>query len=508
MHLIDVVPFPAKVEVKIMKGYQRVILPVVLAFLLGAGGMYASFVLFGTNESSSAPLENSQGQIGNNNGDRDDQAIIAKFSSAMNLISDRYVEGIEKEKLLEGAIEGMLKKLDDPYSVYMDEETASRFMESLDSHFEGIGAEVSMTNGQVTIVAPFRDSPAEKAGLMPNDKIIKIDGESIEGLSLYEAVLQIRGEKGTVVRLTIERTGAGDLIDIPVTRDEIPIETVRPTLLEENGVKIGLLEITSFSEDTAERFERELSEFERQGIQGLIIDVRGNPGGYLNSVEDIGKLIIPGGQPIVQIENRAGERMRYLSSLDKPKPYPIVGLIDRGSASASEILAGALIEGGGYDVIGETSFGKGTVQQAIKLGDGSEIKLTLFKWLTSGGNFINEVGVEPTIEVKQPDFFYLPPLHIEEGDKLQFDMLGEQVRNSQMMLKGIGFEPGRTDGYFGEQTANAVKAFQQTNNLPVTGEIDQKTAQLIRETIVTKARDRNYDRQLNTAIEIVKKQMK
>ncbi|WP_096202832.1 S41 family peptidase [Bacillus sp. FJAT-45350] len=480
-----------------------VALIVFLAFFIGAGGMYAgmSYVdggLFNQNDPvASAPT----GEVEPDNDD-----AIAKFSKAFQLISDRYVEDVDHQDLLEGAIEGMLKSLDDPYSVYMDQETASQFMESLDSHFEGIGAEVSMTNGQVTIVAPFRDSPAEKAGLQPNDRILQIDGESIEGLSLYEAVLQIRGEKGTIVELTIERPGASDPIMIDVTRDEIPIETVRAEVVEDNGVSIGVLEITSFSEDTAERFTKELQELEKQGIEGLVIDVRGNPGGYLNSVEDIGKLIIPGGKPVVQIENREGEKMRVLSSLKETKPYPIVGLIDRGSASASEILAAALKEGGGYDVVGETSFGKGTVQQAIKLGDGSEIKLTLFKWLTTDGNFINQEGVEPTIEVLQPDYFYLPPLNVKE-EALSFDMNSEQVKNAQMMLKGIGLEPGRTDGYYGEQTAQAVRAFQQTEGLSVTGEIDEETAAALHQKIMTFVRDKKNDRQFNTAIELVKQQL-
>ncbi|PAM92621.1 peptidase S41, partial [Flavobacterium sp. IR1] len=196
--------------------------------------------------------------------------------------------------------EGMLDTLDDPYSVYMDQETANQFVESLGSSFEGIGAEVSMTDGTVTIVAPFRESPAEQAGLQPNDKIIEIDGESTDGLSLYEAVLKIRGEKGTTVTLTVDRAGASEFLTIPVVRDDIPIETVRVSTIERYGKTIGMLDITSFSVDTAERFEEGLAVLEAQGIDGLLIEVRGNPGGYLDSGEKIGTLIIPGGEPIVQ----------------------------------------------------------------------------------------------------------------------------------------------------------------------------------------------------------------
>lgn len=431
---------------------------------------------------------------------------LAKLERALEIIEEQYVEEVDRDTLIEGAIEGMLQKLDDPYSVYMDPETVERFVESLGSHFEGIGAEVSMQDGKVTIVAPFKESPAEKAGLLPNDKIIKIDGEPTEGLSLYEAVLKIRGEKGTTVRLTIERPGTNELFDVTVTRDEIPIETVRTDLIERDDKTFGLIEITSFSEETAKEFEKALNELEKQGIDGLLIDVRGNPGGYLDAVRDIGNLLIPKGKPIVQIENRHGEKVRYQSSLAEPKPYPIIGIADETSASASEILMAALIEAGHYDVVGETTFGKGTVQQSIQLGDGSELKLSLYRWLTSDGNNINGKGVEPTVKVKQPDYFYVPPLSIEEP--LKREMMNEQIKSAQVMLKGIGLETGRTDGFFDEQTEKAVIAFQQSHDLPVTGEIDKETATKLQDKILEKIRAKENDRQLQTAIELLIEQAK
>lgn len=477
---------------------------ILLAFLVGVGGTFLTMTFLNTFEMPQQPKQ----EVVVTEEDEDDTVtelsmdeVLAKFGKAYQIINESYVEEIEGQKLLEGAIQGMLETLNDPYSVYMDRQTAKQFMDSLDSHFQGIGAEVSMTNGRVTIVAPFRNSPAEKAGLRPNDQIIKIDGEGIEGLSLYEAVLRIRGEKGTVVNLTIERPGASEPIEFAVTRDDIPIETIRTKLIERNDKKIALIEITSFSEGTARDFAKALAEYEKEGIVGLIIDVRGNPGGYLRSVQEIGQLLVPGGKPIVQIENRAGERDRYISSLKEEKDYPIITLINKGSASASEILAAALKETGGHDVVGETTFGKGTVQQAVPMGDGSEIKLTLYRWLTSAGNNINEIGVEPTVPVKQPDFFYVAPLNVEQP--LKFDMMNEQIKNAQIMLKGLGLEPGRVDGYFGEQTKKAVTAFQRTNELPATGEIDEVTAKKLQERIIEEVRNKENDRQLNTAIELI-----
>lgn len=480
---------------------------IIIALLVGAGGTYAAMTVLDLDspgEATDQIANNGDTKIEDNEEENEEITIdeaIEKFGKAYQIINDSYVEEVDDAKLLEGAIQGMLETLDDPYSVYMDQKTAKQFMESLDSSFQGIGAEVSMTNGKVTIVAPFRDSPAEKSGLRPNDQIIEIDGESIEGLSLHEAVLKIRGEKGTVVNLTIERPGLNEPIKVPVTRDDIPIETIRPKLIEQDGKKIGLIEITSFSAGTADDFEEELKRFEKEGIDGLIVDVRGNPGGYLRSVQEIGHFLIPGGKPIVQIENRQGERERYLSTLKEAKDYPIVTLINKGSASASEILAGALKEAGGYDLVGETTFGKGTVQQPLQMDDGSEIKLTLYKWLTSDGNFINEVGVEPTVEVKQPEFFYAAPITVETP--LKFDMNNEQIKNAQLMLKGLGLEPGRVDGYFGKQTQNAVIALQRMNDLNPTGEIDQKTAEVLQEKIMEAVRSEENDRQLKTAIELI-----
>lgn len=436
----------------------------------------------------------------------ENQEFLEKFEAARLIIEEHYVDDIDEDELLQGAIDGMLGALDDPYSVYMDEEEASQFTESLGSHFEGIGAEVMMSDGQVTIVTPMRESPAERAGLLPNDKIIEIDGESVEGLSLQEAVMQIRGEKGTTVELTIERETASEFIKIPVVRDEIPIETVRHEMIEEGDQSIGLIEIISFSIDTAERFEAALNELEADGMDGLIIDVRGNPGGYLDQVEEIGKLIIPNQQPIVQTESRSGERMRFLSSLNEPKPYPIVGITDRASASASEILAAALIEAGEYDVVGETTFGKGTVQQTIPLGDGSQLKLSVFKWLTSAGNDINGKGVEPTVEVMQPDYFYTVPVSVDEEPLVEY-MLNEQIRNAQLMLKGLGYELDREDGYFSADTVEAVRLFQGDYDLDVTGEIDQETASMLHERIVESVRERENDRQLNKAIEVLVEQI-
>jgi carboxyl-terminal processing protease len=478
---------------------MKLVMYMLLSLLVGAGGTYFGMQMM----DSRAMVTDSQlfaGKIGQPIESVSDDEL-EKIGKAYKIISSQYVEDVDEQKLIEGAIQGMINTLKDPYSVYMNKETAEKFSESLDSSFEGIGAEVSMVDGKVTIVAPFKDSPAEKAGLKPNDQIISVNGESVEGLDLYEAVLKIRGKKGTKVRLEILRPGVKEVLKIDVVRDEIPIETVHADVKKYHGKNVGYIEITSFSENTAQDFKKKLDELEKKNINGLVLDVRGNPGGYLQSVEEILKELVPKDKPYVQIEDRNGEKQRFFSPLSKKKDYPISVLIDRGSASASEILAAALKEAGGYEIVGEKSFGKGTVQQALPMGDGSTIKLTLYKWLTPDGNWIHKKGVEPTVEAKQPEYYYANPIQVEK--ELKFDMNNEQIKNAQIMLKGLGFDPGRTDGYFSKETELAVKAFQKANKLSVTGKIDQKTAQMLDTKIMELIRNGKNDIQLENAMKVL-----
>lgn len=470
------------------------------SLLLGAGGTYAGIQLV------ESPDNNTGIGIENNDGEQPQvisTAGLEKVEQAYSLILSSYVEKVDQEKLIEGAIQGMLATLEDPYSVYMDAKTAKQFNETLESSFQGIGAEVSMVDNKIVIVSPFKDSPAEKAGIKPNDQILKVDGESVEGLDLYEATMRIKGEKGTTVQLEIQRQGLKEPLKISVKRDEIPQITVNADMKQQAGENIGYVEITSFSEDTAKEFYKELEKLEKQKMNGLIIDVRGNPGGFLSSVQEILKGLVPDEKPLYQIEERNGEKTRYFSALKQGKSYPIVVLTDNGSASASEILAGALKEAGGYPVIGEKTFGKGTVQQAVPMGDGSNIKLTLFKWLTPDGNWIHKNGIEPTIPVEQPKIYHTHPIQIEEPLKL--DMNTEQVRNAQEILEGIGYVPGRTDGYFNDQTEMAVKAFQRKRDMDVTGVIDSKTAAALEEAAREEMRKEQNDTQLQTAIKLLAK---
>ncbi|MEI4829945.1 S41 family peptidase [Bacillus sp. FJAT-53711] len=471
------------------------IIGMIVAFLVGAGGMFAGMYWL---DNGSYTVQSITGKDANVK-----QADLDKIREAYALIDSRYVEDVKDDKLVEGAIQGMLATLKDPYSTYMDKKTATQFEQSLDPELEGIGAEVNKTDEKLMIVSPIKDSPAEKAGLKPNDQILSVDGNSVKDLSREEAVMKIRGKQGTTVTLEVKRSGVSDPLTFKIKRDKIPIFTVFSSVKKENGKDIGYMQITSFSEKTAKEFKDQLKDLEKKNIQGLVIDVRGNPGGYLTSVEDILKVLMTDKKPMLQIEQRNGEKQKFYTSLKEKKPYPISVLVDKGSASASEILAGALKEGEGYPLIGEKTFGKGTVQQAVPFTDGSNIKLTMFKWLTPDGNWIHKKGIEPTVEVKQPDYYYATPIQIEKT--LSYNDNDDQVKHAQEMLKSLGYEPGREDGYFSKETEAAVKAFQNASDMDATGQLDKKTAETIQNKIVEKIRSGENDLQLQTALKLMAK---
>lgn len=478
--------------------WTRIVFIFLLAFVVGVLGAFAGNQYF-----SKMNVKDKEEIVDLSDGDA--QQILSnpslqKVLHTFQLIQQHFIEEVEEEDLYEGAIKGMLDVLDDPHSEYMDIEVMERFEEQINSSFQGIGAEVTLRDGKVTIVSPIKDSPAEKAGLRPNDVLLEVDGESLEGLELYEAVEHIRGEKGSEVVISVQRGGSSTPFDVTIVRDDIPIETVHKEMFEEDEKKTGYLAVTSFSNRTGEEFATFLKELEDEHMDGLIIDVRGNPGGRLDIVEDMLKHFIPKDKPYIQIEGRDGEKDASYTKTEEKKSYPINILIDEGSASASEILAVALKENG-YDVVGTTSFGKGTVQQTVPLGDGSTVKLTFYKWLSPDGNWIDEIGVEPTIEQMQPDYFYLTPIQIDEA--LKVDDVDERIETIQEMLQGLGYEDVRIDGYFDEEMALYIEAFQKEHGLDVTGEVDSETYSKIEMAIIDLVRDPAHDIQLEKAKEVL-----
>lgn len=389
-----------------------------------------------------------------------------KLYEAYDELKAKYYIEIDDEKVIYGAINGMFDALGDPYSDYMDKKEAEKFDSELSSSFQGIGAEIQERNGHIVVVSPIKNSPAEKAGLLPEDVILYVDGQSLQGMSATEAVLLIRGEKGTPVELTIQRNNLEEPIKLTIIRDDIPIETVYGEMGED---KIAHIQITSFSEKTAEELKNILTQYEQEGMKSIILDVRQNPGGLLKAAVDISRLFIEDGKPIVQLQGRDGKPEIVYSEKGKKFKYPIIVLIDNGSASASEILAGALKESAGAKLVGLTSFGKGTVQTVSEMQDGSSLKYTTGKWLTPKGNWINEKGIKPDVEVPYPD--YLKIAYVDPSSELSNGTVSNNVYAAEQMLEALGYDVGSVDNKFDQGTESAVKQFQKDHNLEQTGTI-------------------------------------
>lgn len=321
-------------------------------------------------------------------------ANMARFFGIMRLIEMRYVTPVDDETLIDGAISGMVQSLDDPHSIYMKASMFKELREQTEGEFGGIGVTMGFKDSKVTIISVLEGTPGEAAGLMAGDEIIAVDGTSVTEWQPEEVALHIRGEIDTNVVLTIRRAGEDDH-DYTLTRTTIKIHSVKGKMID--GTQIGYLRIASFAEHTGEEFKQELSALEAQDMKGLILDLRQNPGGLITSCVKVANEVVPKGT-IVSVVERDGSKEEYTSSLEAPK-YPIVVLIDGNSASASEILSGALQDTGAATLVGTTSYGKGSVQMVLPLLHDDGIKLTIAKYYTPNGRSIDGTGITPDVEV-------------------------------------------------------------------------------------------------------------
>lgn len=324
---------------------------------------------------------------------------------------------VDKDKLNEkemfyGALEGLVDSVKDPYTVFMDPKLTQEFQEGLTGTFEGIGAEIGIRNEVLTIIAPLADTPAEKAGLMAGDKVYAIDDESTAGINIDEAVRKIRGAKGTEVKLTISRNGFDAVKDIIIVRGTIIVKSVKTEIKSadndgsvpnENNIKDGIfvIEINNFNSDTSDLFNKAVNEAIKANPKGIIVDLRNNPGGYLDTAIEVASEWIEKNVVLIEKFNETTEDNKEYLSRDKArlKDYKTVVLVNQGSASASEIVAGALQDYGKATIVGMKTFGKGSVQTIEGFDDGSSVKITIAKWLTPNGNYINEKGITPDVEV-------------------------------------------------------------------------------------------------------------
>jgi carboxyl-terminal processing protease len=312
---------------------------------------------------------------------------IDRFQEVFYYVNRFYVEVPDKEKIITGAIEGMLSELD-PHSVYIPAKNVEKVTEEFEGKFEGIGIEFIILNKILTVVSPIVGGPSETVGILPGDQIIRINDESAYGITEDDVQKKLRGPKGTTVKVSIQRPGQAEPFDVVITRDEIPIYSVIASFMLDDN-ETGYIYLNRFSKTTSEELEKALLDLESKGMKDLVLDLRMNSGGYLEQAVDVADKFIPGGYKIVYTKGRASEEEAFYSTTPNThKMYPLIVMIDHGSASASEIVAGAIQDLDRGLILGETSFGKGLVQHQITLRDGAALRLTVARYYTPSGRLI------------------------------------------------------------------------------------------------------------------------
>ena len=342
-----------------------------------------------------------------------DKVDFSLFWDVWNIIEKKYAyRPVDPQTMVYGAIDGMIHSLDDPYSLFMTPEETKQFSEDISGSFEGVGMEIGIKDNVLTVIAPLEDTPAQRAGIKAGDKILKVNDTTVADLSLDEAVRLIRGPRGTEVKLTIIRDGLEKTKEISVIRDVINIKSIEWEMitLDKNKSRkkeIVHLKIHQFNEDTAQELDEAVDKILAADPYGIILDLRNNPGGYLETSVEIAGFFIPKGE-IVAIEDFGNGRKQEYKTKNKPRleKFPLVVIVNEGSASASEILAGALRDIKKVKLVGKKTFGKGSVQELKRLKDNSGVRLTIAKWLTPNGVCINKEGLHPDIEAEmnQEDF--------------------------------------------------------------------------------------------------------
>ena len=319
------------------------------------------------------------------------------------LLEREYINGgeLDPQAVSDGAIKGMLAALDDPYAAFFSPDQYQVANQDLKGFFEGIGAQVGIRNGHITILAPMPGAPAEKAGIRPGDVILEIEGESTEGISLLEAVNLIRGPKGTVVTLLILHNDTGTPVSIPITRGVIPLASVEFTMSTDG---IGHLRVFNFASNTNDELLAAFRHFEDSQGRGLVLDLRNNPGGLLSAVVDVTSQFLQDGLVLYQVDAKGSRTDWGVKAGGRAKDVPMVVLVNEFSASASEVFAGAIMDHGRAIVIGETTFGKGSVNNLWPLTDGSGVNFTIAHWFTPKGTLIEGSGITPDVVLEEaPD---------------------------------------------------------------------------------------------------------
>lgn len=401
-----------------------------------------------------------------------DYEEFEQFFEIYDTLSEEYYQDIDKEAMVESAIQGLLEGLDDPYTEYMDASETEEFYESITGDFEGIGAEVRQEGSYIVIVSPMRGSPAEAAGLEPGDMITAVDGESIEGWTANEAVQLIRGEKGTDVTLTIIR-GNNAPSEVTITRDTIHVESVT---YEEHD-QVAHISINRFQEGTTGEFQEALNQAAENGNTELVLDFRYNPGGLLNEAVNMINQFVDRNTEVLLLEESNGQQVSLTTTFGKNDSTEsfenIYIMINEGSASASEVVTGALQDLIDVEVVGVKSFGKGTVQTTEQFSNQALLKYTHSKWLTPNGTWVHDVGIEPDVRLINPDYYRVTILNPD--DMFAEGQENETIISLKVALDALGYEIDEINETFDSNLTSQVEAFQADNDLETTGAVTGDT---------------------------------
>jgi carboxyl-terminal processing protease len=384
----------------------------IAAVLIALGAGFASGFFYFQHKNEQA-VDTIIKQVINKDSGKSSAVDFGLFWQVWDRLHERYVDQsvLDTQKLVYGAISGMVAAAGDPYTVFFEPVTSQKFQEEVSGAFSGVGMEIGKRDDVITVIAPIKDSPAMRAGIMSGDVVVKVDDASSDGWSVEEAVSRIRGKKGTTVHLTLARQGVAEYLELDIVRDTIKVPAVDWRMLDN---KVAYLQIYSFNANVDTEFIRAAQELTAAGATRLIIDVRNNPGGLLDSAVNISGWLMASDSLVVAEEFSDGTRNELRTKGNaKLAGIPMVLLMNGGSASAAEILAGALHDIRGIDLVGEKSFGKGSVQQLEDFYNGSSLKVTVARWLTPNGVNISKTGIEPTIEVKLD-----PAEYVEKGWEL------------------------------------------------------------------------------------------
>lgn len=388
---------------------------VVLFVLLALGLGLGVGITFGQRGAASGTVTGTHGAVPSYLSKDVDFSL---FWKVWDHIHQSYLEQpVSDTKLFYGALDGMVGALGDPYSVFMNPDIAKKFGDELEGSFEGIGAEIGIRDGNLVVIAPLPDTPAARAGLQPGDRIIGIDGADTTGMAVDYAVNLIRGLHGTKVKLDVLASGQKEPREVTITRARILIQVVQGKMkdLPQGKGSVAYLKVVHFSSDVDQKFREAWTELAAKGPKGIIIDLRNNPGGFLDQAVDLASHWIGSGVVVKEGQTAAAARPYLSTGRGELKDFPTIVLVNQGSASASEIFAGALQDTGLASIVGEQTFGKGTVQNLEDYPGGSEVKLTIAKWFTPKGRSINKNGITPDIVVK------LTPKDADAGKDPQLD---------------------------------------------------------------------------------------